>query len=112
MAIDRIPTSTTLAYYELEVELDDVQFRLEFRYNDRDSAWYLTIRDAEDTLLRAGIRVVNSWDLLRLWAEDTRPDGQLVTVNQGDVPNPPTLNQLGAEVVLTYLDEDEVAALG
>lgn len=112
MAIDRLPTSTTLPYYEFEVELDGVEFKLEFRFNDRDDAWYMSILDSEDTLLRAGLRVVNSWLLLRLWAEATRPDGEIASVNQGQVLAPPTLNQLGAEVVLTYLDAAEVAALG
>jgi len=111
MAVDRLPTSTILPYYENEVELDGVEYRLEYRYNDRDDAWYLTIRDAEDTLLRAGIRIVNSWQLLRLWAEATRPAGEIVSVNQGKVEAPPTLQQLGAEVVLNYLDEAEVNAL-
>jgi len=112
MAITRLPTSTTLPYYEFEIELDGVEFKLEFRFNGRDDSWYLTILDGEDTILRGSIRVVNSWVLLRLWAEATRPDGEIISVNQGKVLAPPTLNQLGAEVVLTYLDASEVAALG
>ena len=112
MAIDRLPTSTDLAYYEFEVELDGVEFKMEFRFNDRDDSWYMTLLDSEDAVLRAGIRVVLSWALLRLWAEATRPDGEIISVNQGDVTAPPTLNQLGAEVVLTYFDETEIAALG
>lgn len=112
MAIDRLPTSTTLPYYEFEIELDGVEFKLEFRFNDRDSSWYMTIKDTDDVVLRAGIRVVLEWALLRLWAEATRPEGEIVSVNQGEVLAPPTLNQLGAEVVLTYLDSAEVAALG
>jgi len=109
MAIDLIPTSTTLPYYEFEVELDGVEFKLEFRYNDRDSSWYMTVLDSQDALLRAGIRVVLNWSLLRLWADVTAPDGALQTVNEGKVLLPPTLNQLGAEVLLTYLDAAELA---
>jgi len=112
MAIDRLPTSTDVPYYEFEVELDDVEFKLEFRYNDRDDAWYMTVLDPEDVVLRAGIRVVLSWALLRLWADTTRPGGDIISVNQGSVLVPPTLTQLGAEVVLNYFDASEVAALG
>ena len=111
MAIERIPADSSAPYYEIEIELDGVEFKLEFSFNDRDDAWYMTISSTDDTLLRAGIRIVNEWVLLRLWAEATRPEGEIVSVNQGEVLDPPTLEQLGEEVVLTYLDADEIASI-
>lgn len=112
MAIEQIPTSTQVPYYVQEVELDGVEFKLQFQYVDRDDAWYMTVLDADDVLLRAGIKVVLSWSLLRLWASVDSPAGEIVSVNQGAISAPPTLNQLGAEVLLTYLDEAEVTAIG
>ena len=79
MAITELPLEVDVPYYEFSVELDDVEFKLEFRYNDRDDSWYLTIRDSDDALLRAGIRVVNDWYLLRLWNDGNEPDGSLST---------------------------------
>ncbi len=111
MAIERLPTSTVLAFYEFEIELDGVEFRLEFRFIERDDSWSMTIRDTDDVILRAGLKVVLSWDMLRLWAEATRPEGEIISVNQGNVLAPPTLNQLGKEVLLNYLDSAELAAL-
>lgn len=111
MAIDTLPTSTTLPYYEFEIELDGTEFRLEFRFNPRDDSWYMTMRDTDDVVLRAGIRVVRSWDLLRLWAEATRPDGQILSIDQGVISAPPTLNQLGKDVLLLYFDEAEITEL-
>ena len=110
MAVTELPTSTTDANYIFTVELDDVEFQLSFKFNSRDDAWFLTILDTDDVVLRAGIKVVNEWTLLRLW--NAGPAGEIIAVNQGDVPAPPTLNQLGAEVLLTYLDASEIAALG
>jgi hypothetical protein len=112
MAITRLPTSTINANYVFTVELDGVEFKLSFKFNGRDDAWYFSILDTNDVVLRAGLKVVNEWTLLRLWAEANRPGGEIIAVNQGNVPAPPTLNQLGAEVVLTYLDSTEIAALG
>lgn len=112
MTISRIPTSTTLANYEFIIELDGVEFKMRFKYNSREDAWFFNILDTNDVMLRAGLKVVNEWTLLRLWAEANRPRGELIAVNQGNVPAPPTLNQLGAEVLLTYLDATEIAALG
>lgn len=111
MAIERIPTDTTLPYYDVVVDLDGVEFKLQFRFIDRDDAWYLTIFDINDVLLRAGIKIVLQWPILRLWQEATRPEGEVLTLNQGNITQPPTLNQLGADVVLTYLDAAEIATL-
>ena len=112
MAVEEIPTSTQVPYYEQEVELDGVQFKLQFQYIDRDDAWYMTVLDTNGTLLRAGIKVVLSWSLLRLWASVDAPAGEIISVNQGEISAPPTLNQLGAEVLLEYLDEAEILAIG
>ncbi len=111
MGIERLPVDSTAPYYEIEVEMDGVEFRLEFSFNNRDGAWYMTIRSSDETMLRAGIKIVNEWVLLRLWAEATRPAGEIVSVNQGEVLQPPTLKQLGEEVLLDYLDGAEIASL-
>ena len=111
MAITVIPTVSDVPFYEFEVELDGTEFKLEFRFNDRDDAWYMSMLDIDDVLLRGSIRIVLSWDLLRLWAEATRPDGEIISVNQGKILAPPTLNQLSEEVVLSYIDAADVALI-
>lgn len=108
MAVTTIPTSTTDANYIFTIPLNGSEYQLSFKYNDRDNAWYFNILDTNDVILRAGIKVVNEWPLLRLWKEEIKPAGEMIPVNQGNVAAPPTLNQLGAEVILTYLDEDEI----
>lgn len=112
MAVTEIPTTTLFPNYVVEVDLDGVFFKLAFKFNERDDAWFLDILDPADTPLRNGLKIVNEWDILRLWQEATRPDGTMITVNEGDIVDPPTLNQLGAEVILTYLDASEIAAAG
>ncbi len=109
MAITQIFTSTTLPFYETEVTLDGVIFRLEFKFNDRDQAWYLNIKDVNDNQLRSGIRVVSDWALLRLWQEvQTKPAGEMVPVAQGGIARPALIDELGEDVILTYLDEAEL----
>lgn len=111
MSIDTIPVEQGLAYYEFEVELDGVQFRLEFRYVDRDDAWYLSIYDVDGIPLRMGLRVVPQWPLLQLWADENRPGGEMISLSQGGVTSTPTLDQLGSDAVLVYMDEAEVLSL-
>lgn len=103
MAIVTFPVFSDLAHYIFELSLDGTVFRFKFKYNSREETWYFNILDLNNNILRAGIKVVNEWLLLRLWAERTgRPLGDIISVNLGEVPNPPTLEQLGEDVVLTY----------
>lgn len=111
MPVFTLPTSTVDANYVFTVDLDGIEFQLDFKFNARDDAWFMTILDVDDNPLRAGLKVVNEWLLLRLWVALVRPEGELLGVNLGDVPAPPTLNQLGSDVVLTYLDAAEIASL-
>lgn len=105
MAVLQFPTISDLAHYTFEIPLDGTVFRFKFKYNSRESTWYFNILDASNNVLRAGLKVVNEWTPLRLWAARTgRPLGEIVTVNLGNVPSPPTLEQLGADVVLTYVE--------
>ena len=104
-------TSTTFTFYTVDVDLDGVTFRLQFKFNDRDSAWYMSIFSTADVELRTGIKVVSDWTLLRLWQEiQLRPAGEMIATTQGDIARPALVDELGAEVVLTYLDEDEIEA--
>lgn len=112
MSVFVLPTSVTSANYTFTVDLDGVEFQLSFKFNERDDAWFLTILDVNGNVLRAGLKIVNEWFLLRLWQDSTAPAGELIPVNQGEVSAPPTLKQLGEEVLLTYLDAEELAAVG
>lgn len=93
-----------IASYEIQVPLDDVLFKLVFNFNERDSFWYMDVRDGlTDTIVRAGVKVVSQWDLLRLCKIAGRPDGQFVAVPKGaEGIEADTLQSLGTEVLLTY----------
>jgi hypothetical protein len=99
-----MPLSTTLAAYSLETPLDGKLFRFQFKFNVRDSFWYMELSNGlTGELLRAGIKLVSQWDLLRLYQDPTRPAGQLVPVPQGEPGMEATvLGQLGKDVLLTY----------
>ena len=111
MAVLQLPTSTTVPFYVFEIELDGVLFRLQFKFNQRDQAWFLSILDTNDNQLRSGIRVVSDWTLLRLWQEiDKKPAGEMMAVAQGTIARPALINELGSDVVMTYLDAAQIAA--
>ncbi len=105
MATFRLPTRQDRANYKLEVDLDDVTFRLTFKFNSRDEAWYMTIFDANGVLLRAGIKLVSEWSHLRLWQDfDVRPARGIFTLNTNITSklSKAGLKQLGTDVLFLY----------
>lgn len=103
MAIFELPTRQDTANYINEVDLDDVTFRLSYKYNSRDDAWYMTVVAGDGTTLRAGVKVVSNWDLLRLWRDTTeRPAGDVLTLNRATTVSAPALEQLGVDTLLLY----------
>ena len=108
MATFIIPVSdgTVFPNYEIEVELDGVSYRIDLRYNSRQESWFMTLKDAAGTILRAGISVVSGFPLLQRMKDQTRPDGDImampIAVDSIDAAN---LEQLGTDVVLTYTGE-------
>jgi hypothetical protein len=102
-----LPVVQGVTSYEFQVQLDGQLFTLSLLFNTRDSFWYMDIFRATDaTLLRAGIKVVAEWDLLRLYQGEERPAGSIIAVSQGaEGAEARTLEQLGTDVLLTYLGE-------
>jgi hypothetical protein len=56
MALIIIPTSITKSNYVQNTTLDGVEYVLRFRWNQRESKWYLAIELPDETVLVAGTR--------------------------------------------------------
>ena len=104
MAVLDIPILQDDRNFEFDIDLDGVTFRLRLKFNSRDAAWYLSIFNADDVLIRAGIRVVSDWILNRLIVEGG-PAGDIITVNLDGTIDVPDADQLGSDVTLSYIEE-------
>lgn len=110
MAVYEIPIDGTYPSFIQEVELEGTSYRMEFRWNARESEWYLTLRDIDDVVLAGSRKLVTGAGLLRLVHAEDRPPGDLFVVNTiGDGQSSPGRDDLGSKLVLVYLDEEEVA---
>lgn len=108
MATFRIPTADGAVFsrYQIEVELDGVPFRLDFRYNSRQLSWFMNLRDINGEILRSGISIVSGFPLLRRMKQLSRPEGILMAVPVSlDELDLAGLEDLGTDVVLTYTGE-------
>jgi hypothetical protein len=97
-------------HYSYQTDLDGETYGFELRWNTRDSGWYLTIRDAEENVLLAGIRLVVGFPLLRRFRDFRLPPGELeaVDTNTTGQAADPGLADLGQRVLLVYTSPEDL----
>lgn len=100
-----VPTSADPFYSQI-TDFDGIDFLLEFRYNQREDAWYFDISLADETKLVSGIKVEIGVDLLKRYADVRLPIGTLLAVESGNDDSTPGLLELGigSRVTLVYVD--------
>lgn len=112
--MEQIPTSTDALFWSQTTTLDGVSYLLEFRYNTRESCYYLQISQPDGTVLVQGIKLVTNFRLLRRRIDTRLPPGDIVAVAYDGSPAPAALGELGIgqRVELVYLTAEETAAEG
>lgn len=91
--------------YEVTVDLDRVTYRMRYKYNARDQAWYLDLLNQDGSLARGSIRIVEDFPLLRLMQTLDRPEGEIVVVATQSLGRPPRIDELGEVFVPIYIGE-------
>lgn len=108
MATLLIPTTPSLPFQIVKIQLEGRLFALHLNWNQREARWYLEIHDNEDTLLLSGIKLVTNWQLLarRRAGNLDLPPGELAVTDLSADGSPPGLDELGVGLrcELTYFE--------
>lgn len=108
MSTYRIPSPTEEQPRRVQrTALDGMEYILTFDWNTRDQHWYCDIANQDGDLIRAGVKLVVDWLLLRLVTDAERPPGALILGTSDGVD--PDLTGL-QDAVLRYLDVSEVSS--
>ena len=106
-----LPTLTDgTPWYDFSIDLDSRTSLLEFHWNARDAAWYLSIYDQDENLVLAGRKLVLDFPLLARFLDPRLPAGELFVVDTSAANQPPALTDLGSRVVLLYVDQGGLPA--
>ncbi len=109
-----IPTAPDTPNYIQRTTLDGREYLLRILHNQRENTWYLTLLNTQEEVIKAGIKIVPNWPLLRKFHYDIRvPPGDIFAIVQTTDDSTPGLGELGIDqrVRLVYFDEAEVASL-
>ncbi|MCP4570118.1 MAG: hypothetical protein GY841_21260 [FCB group bacterium] len=95
------------------VSLDNVTFILDFQWSDRAGFWYMDLLDANEDLIKAGIKIVVNQQLIWRISDARRPAGEIVAIDTREtdvIPaQDPGLGDLGTNIELIYMDSDEIS---
>lgn len=90
-----------------DIALDGVEYRLDIRYVDRASSWYMDLRLPDGTGVIVGQRLATDWPVNSIITDET-PAGVIVPVTTLPVPAPTRLRDLGDTTFLWYQSPDDV----
>jgi hypothetical protein len=100
-----------VSHFDMQVTLDDVTYTLEFRWNNRISAWFMNVLDGDGEEARMlGLRCVVDFGIPQDIV-DRSPPGLFVFVDTGSAVGQgedPGFDDLGSRVQLWYIPEAEL----
>jgi hypothetical protein len=97
--------------FTIQIELDAITFILSFRWNVRGQAWYMNIFDKDNNLLKAGIKLVAKYSLLKQYrAVEGLPPGEFILADAEDDPlsGPMGFENFGTRYQLLYFNRSEL----
>jgi len=97
-----------LGNFSLVASLDGVDYQFVFNYNGREDAWYFDLLTVEGNVIRAGVKVVSNWPLLRRCKEETKPGGELMAIDTLSDARDPLLDDLGNRVAFAYVQAEDL----
>lgn len=105
----QIPTFDS-PFYTQVIDLDGVDYLFDFRYNQRENAWYFSIALVDETPLVSGIKIVVNVGLLQRFPSPLLPPGLLIALSNTTDQSPPGIGELGttSRVTLLYFDKAEL----
>ena len=97
--------------YDVRVDLDGVEFVLEFQYLERSDRWLMHLYTSAGEPIKLGMSCLLSVRLLAGCTHEGRPVGELVFMDSAQSGVEAGLADFGTRVNLLYLSDAEVAEL-
>jgi len=102
MALLELPIRTDIGKYNFRAPLDGITYTFRFRWNTRATAWFMDIKDVNDTPLVMGVKIVLNIELLASFKHLAIPQGTMLAVNLENENQAPTRDNFGTEIRLVY----------
>lgn len=106
----RIPLRALPAYVQ-EVTLENVPYRLVFKWNTRGEYYTIDFQTAEGTLLLAGVKMALNAAMLRRHPGRGLPPGEILVIDPSGAYDKIAFDDVEERISLMYATEAEYAAV-
>lgn len=105
MTASLIPLRNDAPFFDVRVILSEDEYVLSFNWNERESAWYMSLFDSLSVPIKEGVRLSVGNALLRsLTYSPRRPPGDFIVLDTSNKDIDPGLTDLGQRVIVVYDD--------
>ena len=88
--------------YRVATVLDGASYILDVRWNGRDEAWYMDLLAADETMLRAGMKLVLGVPIYYRSNIDAMPPGAFIATDRSGQQLDAGLDDMGVRVLVMY----------
>jgi hypothetical protein len=101
-------------HFDQVTNLDGVEYLLQFRYNQREERFSVSIGSPDGTIYHRSAVIICNWPLFQDNPDPRLPPGMLMVIPSGNDDSPPTLGELGPgkRCELMYLEAADLAEVG
>jgi hypothetical protein len=103
-----LPIDSSAEFYRVETAIENETFIFEVNWNTRDSAWYISLLDANENYLLSGMRINARNELVHLNPRQTGPGGAILVFDSAGEGGAPGRYDLGDKVELIYFPVSEL----
>lgn len=107
MAVQELPIRSDIAAYSFRVDLDSVEYTLQFSWNSRMETWFFDIMTTDETPILMGQRVFVGFPVISRFKDELLPKGRLYFFDTSGANLDPGRFDMGSRVLMIYEDEAE-----
>jgi hypothetical protein len=108
---EKLPLLPAIQNSRVSCVIGDSQFLFDIRWNNRDESWYMDMRDQDEDLIVAGMRIVLGSPLGARTADSRFPPGVFLAIDTTNSGQEATYDDLGERVIVMFFSPEELAAL-
>lgn len=98
-----VPFVPSIGYYRFGTTLNERPYIFDVRWNSRDESWRFDVREVDETLIIAGVKIVLGAYLGRVSGHQLFRDGVFVAVDLSGKRREAAYDDLGTRVVVEYI---------
>lgn len=106
-----LPFEPSEAFYRFTTTLEDTDYIFDVRWNDRDAAWYFDVLRLDETVVRAGNKIVLGAFPGRRSSDADFPPGVFMVVDTSGSDVDATYDDIGVRVFVHYYTQAEFTSL-